>query len=1134
MALARVSAARRAALARAALCALLAFVLAVGGAFGPAGLARSAAYAGEVAALTEDSRGELRSPGSEDAGKKAQVEPEKNSEVAAEANDDGRAQLAPTKGDTPVGAASGRPNEDGAGAAKGNGASFVGDSLDKGASTLISPSPAAQDDKNDGRQDAAPTKGVVPLDEGDGGEGDGGEGQEPPEPPVVERVAVGFAYKVFIGTVDATGKPVFDPLWDSQWANPDYKPQSQNLNAYGNTLQLSYRIVWQAFEPPTGGGSGSGTGTGGAGGSGGSGDGSGGSGSGDGSGSGSGDGSGTEPIITYETPQVGDLVRVGDSDLTVRVSDYAPGSNLLYSDINPATAADIWPQLTYTVSDIVEASTSTAGVVKESYGTNNKSGLLTARSNGSATVTATLPPALAGEVTSPVKGSIPITVGAQLGDAVEKVEIGQMVDGSFKALSNLAISTQGGTLQLVAQSTTKKGVTRLYNSDAGVNWSSSDTTVATVSSAGLVYAKDNGSATINLFLTTVSGIKSASALVVTGQSAGSITEPQLAGRLYLGYRPSGASMPVYTNQAQFVAPEIRTKGGSLSLAFAVYTTGGSGVSLPASALTWYSSDTTVATVSATGVITAHKDGAVRISAFVTDAASLTARDQIDVYVYGQSDKGIPVKLEITDKNGKAYGDAGVQFAADDGQMRLYATVTYSGGTKVSTATETIEGIVWSVSNSQLAYIEPVMGYFVARDDGIVKVVATMPNGIKTEKITGTLWVTSDTGKYGTDNPGGSGSVPSSLTVQVLFEDDKTNTVYKEKTYTWAQIAAAASVQSSYTLIQALDEDTRQVHYYQSNAKGVPFTKFTDDLGIVPSEINTFRIYPMGGGDQYAGGLTMSYAYLFGNYRYSFDQVLKGGDIVGGVRQVYPMLATQYNWYDCSSDPANRQGYAAAEAFTAGDYTGMNPCSRIMFGSTSGTDVNASRSIHSVSKIAIYLKGGLPVHFGDGDGNSDQMGSGGDGGGAGNGSGDGTGSGLGNGSGNGSGDGSGTGTGSGTGVAGTGTGSGAGDMFGEESAQGGEGGGGSKGGENEAAEAGSPNTKGAVTQGVGSRDHGWRLTEMMSNLQSDVQSLPADDIALWLLWPFALIPLAAGTLRVWLRFKRQTRPTILIPTTAQPI
>jgi hypothetical protein len=361
-------------------------------------------------------------------------------------------------------------------------------------------------------------------------------------------------------------------------------------------------------------------------------------------------------------------------------------------------------------------------------------------------------------------------------------------------------------------------------------------------------------------------------------------------------------------------------------------------------------------------------------------------------------------------------------------------------------------------------------------------------------------VTSDTGKYGGGDPGGSGTTPNQFSVQVLFEEDPSLTVYKEKTWQWSELVAMSSTQSSYTFIQSHDPDTGRIHYYQSNARGVPFVSFTDALAVSPDDILMFRIFPVGShAGQYAGGMTVSYDYLFGHSRYFFSMIARDGSILGGAQQVYPMLATSYSWYSLYSDSSD-----FSTGFVPGDFSALNPCSRLMFGSTSSGDVNASRSIHSVERIVIYLKGAPPVHFGSDDSDGSDHGDGGGGGGNGDGDGTGFGPGSGSGSGGGNGDGSGGGDGDGTLIAGT-LGSGS------RSSGGGGGGGG---------------FDGADAAASGQTEGGWHVYQMMNKLATELPVIMATNPYAQLLIPLAAVVLVGGAATMFTRYRLQRRSPVL--------
>ena len=118
---------------------------------------------------------------------------------------------------------------------------------------------------------------------------------------------------------------------------------------------------------------------------------------------------------------------------------------------------------------------------------------------------------------------------------------------------------------------------------AAVTWKSSDTNVATVSGSGQITAVDNGSAQV----TATAGAASASANVTVSQSANSVT-----------ITPASVTLTAVGATAQLDAT--------------VYDSGNKPI-LNAT-VNWMSSDPTVATVSAGGLVTAVTNGAARITA----------------------------------------------------------------------------------------------------------------------------------------------------------------------------------------------------------------------------------------------------------------------------------------------------------------------------------------------------------------------------------------------------------------------------------------------------------------------------------------------------------------------------------------
>jgi uncharacterized protein YjdB len=195
------------------------------------------------------------------------------------------------------------------------------------------------------------------------------------------------------------------------------------------------------------------------------------------------------------------------------------------------------------------------------------SGLVTAVGNGTATITATT-------------GSASGTATVSVAQTVSAVAVSPEVD---------TLAARGDTVRLVAEAFDANGSNV---AGAEFSWESSNEGVATVSAFGLVTAVANGSATITATLGSASG----SATVTVRQSADSVA--------------------VQPTEASFAA-----LGDTVRLAAAAFDANGSNVA--GAEFSWESSDQAVATVSASGLVTAVANGSATITA-TTGSASGTA------------------------------------------------------------------------------------------------------------------------------------------------------------------------------------------------------------------------------------------------------------------------------------------------------------------------------------------------------------------------------------------------------------------------------------------------------------------------------------------------------------------------------
>jgi trimeric autotransporter adhesin len=214
-----------------------------------------------------------------------------------------------------------------------------------------------------------------------------------------------------------------------------------------------------------------------------------------------------------------------------------------YSD---GTTSDITSQVTWASSD------STIGKIASS-------GLLTSYKAGSVTATATQ---------GSVSGTMVVTIN---GAALSAISI-----------SGAASLGAGASEQLAAQGTYTDGTTQ--NVTTQVTWQSSDPTVATVDSGGLLHSLKAGTVTITATMNSVSGTASVTVVSVALTSINvGVPNPSLA---------SGGT-------EQLTATGVYSDNSTVSLT---------------SQVAWQSSDPTVAAVSGNGVLTALKSGNVTVTA----------------------------------------------------------------------------------------------------------------------------------------------------------------------------------------------------------------------------------------------------------------------------------------------------------------------------------------------------------------------------------------------------------------------------------------------------------------------------------------------------------------------------------------
>jgi trimeric autotransporter adhesin len=219
------------------------------------------------------------------------------------------------------------------------------------------------------------------------------------------------------------------------------------------------------------------------------------------------------------------------------------------------------------------------------------------------------------------------------------------------APSSMSIGT-GASQQFTATAHMSDGTTKDVSSS--VQWSSSDSNIASVTSSGKATASAPG--TVNITAQS-SSLTSTATLTVSGAAVNLSS---------IVISPAASSMPVNTSQ-QFTATGNYNDGSSADITALV---------------TWSSSSTATATVSATGVVTAVAAGSTNISASlggISQSTSLTVAAP-SITSIAVTPVGLTLGIGIN--------------------QQFVATATYSDGS----SSDLSSGVTWSSSSTSVATI----------------------------------------------------------------------------------------------------------------------------------------------------------------------------------------------------------------------------------------------------------------------------------------------------------------------------------------------------------------------------------------------------------------------------------------------
>jgi len=358
-----------------------------------------------------------------------------------------------------------------------------------------------------------------------------------------------------------------------------------------------------------------------------------------------------------------------------------------------------------------------------------------------------------GVVTGVKAGAVTITATAADGSG-KKGTISITVT-TAKLVQQIVISGQneiglGKSVQLAA------AVTPAKPANKKLLWSSSDTTIATVNASGKVTAKKAGTATITAASTDGSAIKgtfsitvmphAATSVTITGAKVIDLAAADKTTQLSAVVNPSDASQLVtWTSGSKKIATvnaatgkvtglkagtvtitaaatdgsgkkatykiTVTTLAKSITVSGSTEVATGKKIQLTASVspattankkVTWSSSNTAVATVSAAGLVTAMavaSDTPVTITATAADGSLVKADYPITVkaiaatqvnliYTYHDKDKGKDVSTDVT---GQPFG----MMKGDSGTLQLNAVILPA---------EASQNLVWSSTNTKVATV----------------------------------------------------------------------------------------------------------------------------------------------------------------------------------------------------------------------------------------------------------------------------------------------------------------------------------------------------------------------------------------------------------------------------------------------
>src|SRR5437773_137504 len=291
-----------------------------------------------------------------------------------------------------------------------------------------------------------------------------------------------------------------------------------------------------------------------------------------------------------------------------------------------------------------------------------------------------------GLVTGKVAGSATITATSEGQSGTASVTVTAVPVASVTVTPASASVNEGNTVQLTA---TPKDVNGNPLSGRVVTWASSNTSVATVSSSGLVTGKVAGSATITA---TSEGQSGTSAITVAHVPAASVT-----------VSPSSASVPA-GSALQLTATPKDAAGNPLS----------------GRTIAWSSSNTAVATVSSSGLVSGVVAGSATITA-MSEGQSGTAAITVTPPSAGATFGHVFIVTEENTDYSSVIGSSSMPYLNGLAQQYGLATQYYANTHP-------------SIGN----YFELSTGQIISNNDGF-STVQNVPNVVRSLLAAGKTW-----------------------------------------------------------------------------------------------------------------------------------------------------------------------------------------------------------------------------------------------------------------------------------------------------------------------------------------------------------------------------------------------------------